>query len=245
MKSSSSSFSLFDAVRWYIFAGAVHELAHVLGFVVSFATTTMKKDAAFLLYPSSSSASSSSVATVLVALAQSALGRKTDLNGFLASDFDDYDLERQRERAVAFSRCFAVVASCLLFFFYSAKKKKRSDVEKSEKDDDGKKKKAKMFAFAATAFDALCTDVFFYGCMASQSSSSSMVYCGNFGIVLLNAAWCSQNGERAYDLLEKMVNVTMMRGAQSGGIVTFEEQSEGKMRGVRSRVVNMKRTDLS
>ena len=111
------------------------------------------------------------------------------------------------------------------------------------KDNNNKENnRAKTFAFAATAFDAICSDVLFDG---MSSTTSALLHCGNFGIVLLNAAWCFRNGERAYDLLEKMINVTMMRGAQSGGIVTFEEQSEGKMRGVRSRVVNMKRTDSS
>ena len=42
-----------------------------------------------------------------------------------------------------------------------------------------------------------------------------------------------------------MIQVTMMRGAQSGGVVTYYPQRGGGLVGVRSRVVNGKRTDLS
>ncbi len=92
---------------------------------------------------------------------------------------------------------------------------------------------------------------------ASPSSTSSfelLLHCGNFGVILLNSQWINiDGGQRALSVLEKMVEVTMMRGAQSGGVVTFEPSSsgaEGKdanpgIRGVRSRVVNAKRTVLS
>lgn len=37
----------------------------------------------------------------------------------------------------------------------------------------------------------------------------------------------------------------MMRGAQSGGVVTYVAKGSEDVKGVRSRVVNAKRTDLS
>ena len=93
---------------------------------------------------------------------------------------------------------------------------------------------------------------------ASPSSASSihlLLHCGNFGIILLNSQWINvDGGQRALSVLEKMVEVTMMRGAQSGGVVTFEPTSSGEgggknanpvIKGVRSRVVNAKRTVLS
>jgi len=54
-------------------------------------------------------------------------------------------------------------------------------------------------------------------------------------------------------MLEKMVEVTMMRGAQSGGVITYEPIKPPSftahpipiIRGVRSRVVNAKRTNLA
>jgi hypothetical protein len=99
------------------------------------------------------------------------------------------------------------------------------------------------------------------GSSAATSPTSSMqllLHCGNFGIILLNSQWINvDGGQRALSVLEKMVEVTMMRGAQSGGVVTFEPTSSGGggggggkdanpvIRGVRSRVVNAKRTVLS
>ena len=90
---------------------------------------------------------------------------------------------------------------------------------------------------------------------ASTSSIELLLHCGNFGVILLNSQWINiDGGQRALSVLEKMVEVTMMRGAQSGGVVTFEPTSSSGgekgganpvIRGVRSRVVNAKRTVLS
>ena len=38
-------------------------------------------------------------------------------------------------------------------------------------------------------------------------------FCGNFGIILLNSNWLNKDGgKKALDMLEKMIEVTMMRG---------------------------------
>ena len=109
------------------------------------------------------------------------------------------------------------------------------------------------------AFEAIVTDLLQLTPMhtVTQNGSSIVLFCGNFGILLLNPSWLSIDGGRtALDVLEKMVNVTMMRGAQSGGVVTFEPDHYSKkhpsssstpppLHGVRSRVVNAKRSDLS
>lgn len=232
----SSSFPLSSAVFWYVVAGVAHEMAHCFGFLWAMMMRTdclpNERQGAFFRYPSSSSRSSFSMSVAMMLFS-----RRVDANELLtmvpsacdaSSDVDGF------ESAAKFSRFLAVCTSSALFLF---------SLLLLLKDNNNKENnRAKTFAFAATAFDAICSDVLFDG---MSSTTSALLHCGNFGIVLLNAAWCFRNGERAYDLLEKMINVTMMRGAQSGGIVTFEEQSEGKMRGVRSRVVNMKRTDLS
>jgi hypothetical protein len=52
------------------------------------------------------------------------------------------------------------------------------------------------------------------------------------------------NVQLAMDTLEQMINVTMMRGAQSGGVVCWQPERI-RTKGVRCRVVNYKRTDLS
>jgi len=129
---------------------------------------------------------------------------------------------------------------------------------------------AYITAIEATATDLLGWVPLAYRCVgqylppASQASSipldnidgkyTCIFFCGNFGILLINSSWINiDGGKKALDMLEKMVNITMMRGAQSGGAVTFEPAHYGSnidsdvpiLKGVRSRVVNAKRTDLS
>ena len=226
----SSSFPLSSAVFWYVVAGVAHEMAHCFGFLWAMMMRTdclpNERQGAFFRYPSSSSRSSFSMSVAMMLLS-----RRVDANELLtmvpsacdaSSDVDGF------ESAAKFSRFLAVCTSSALFLF---------SLLLLLKDNNNKENnRAKTFAFAATAFDAICSDVLFDG---MSSTTSALLHCGNFGIVLLNAAWCFRNGERAYDLLEKMINVTMMRGAQSGGIVTFEEQSEGKMRGVRLSLIHI------
>jgi hypothetical protein len=55
-------------------------------------------------------------------------------------------------------------------------------------------------------------------------------------------------GKTALDMLEKMIQATMIRGAQSGGIVTYyirNNQNRYSRKAIRSRVVKSKRSDLS
>ena len=59
--------------------------------------------------------------------------------------------------------------------------------------------------------------------------------CGNFGLLLLDLAASG----RVPGLLATMLRVTMARGAQSAGLVTYKDGA-----GTRKRVVNGKRTDL-
>jgi hypothetical protein len=111
------------------------------------------------------------------------------------------------------------------------------------------------FVAYVVALEAISTDLFglvpMSGLMKS-AGATSIFFCGNFGIILLNSNWMTvDGGKAALNVLEKMVNVTMMRGAQSGGVVTFVPLEKGKgdsapiLKGIRSRVVNSKRTDLS
>merc|ERR1719491_791050 len=80
------------------------------------------------------------------------------------------------------------------------------------------------------------------------NDNSVTLYCGNFGVLLLHEAWLNNGGKSALDIIEKMVEVTMMRGAQSGGVVTFDEKKSGKesaLVGTRSRTIKSKRETLS
>ncbi len=124
-----------------------------------------------------------------------------------------------------------------------------------------------ILAAYATAIDATLTDLLgwvpvthrlLFNNLSSVASTAPMAiyYCGNFGILLLNSQWIKHDGGKsALDMLEQMIYITMMRGAQSGGVVTFEPSNYGnmdnndggrpKLRAIRSRVVNKKRGTLS
>jgi hypothetical protein len=110
---------------------------------------------------------------------------------------------------------------------------------------------AAVWAFLATALEALSTDLFGY-----TFFNKTTFLCGNFGVILLNSGWTTtpdDYGKTALDLLEKMIEITMMRGAQTGGVVTWTSsstrdnhaQKNKEPTPVRVRVVNGKRTDLS
>ena len=108
-----------------------------------------------------------------------------------------------------------------------------------------------------TAIEAVWTDLLrlpvipLFGPASQHYAGLTTFFCGNFGLIVINSAWTSKdNGRHALDLLERMVNVTMMRGAQSGGVITYCRSKRlpakaNPVVGVRSRVVNKKRTDLS
>ncbi|KAJ1454221.1 hypothetical protein M885DRAFT_522003 [Pelagophyceae sp. CCMP2097] len=102
------------------------------------------------------------------------------------------------------------------------------------------------YAACLTAVEAVASDLMGISRAEERLSDAAFFGCGNFGMILLDACWQSTASARtsALDVLEKMVAITMVRGAQSGGVVTFVD-SKGDVQGLRSRVVNAKRTDLS
>ena len=97
------------------------------------------------------------------------------------------------------------------------------------------------FACTLTALEAICTDLMGLSAIPFVSMTAGSLLCGNFGIIVLHQAWLAHNGKSALDVLEKLVEVTMMRGAQSGGVVSFDKHGRFQ----RTRVVNKKRTSLS
>ena len=88
-----------------------------------------------------------------------------------------------------------------------------------------------------TALDAVMSDLL--GVCAS--SHPDVFHCGNFGLVILS----KEHRDKVLEILKEMVRITMMRGAQSGGVITYVKQGQNSFRGIRSRVVNGKRTNLS
>jgi hypothetical protein len=88
-----------------------------------------------------------------------------------------------------------------------------------------------------TALDAMCSDLL----GVTASSRPDVFHCGNFGVVVIN----KKHRDKVVKVLKEMVRITMMRGAQSGGVVTYVKAGAKGLKGIRSRVVNGKRTDLS
>ena len=82
-----------------------------------------------------------------------------------------------------------------------------------------------------TAAEAVWTDLLHgpqvAGLVSSSTTSSQQFVCfacGNFGMILLHHAWFSQDTggtQASLSILEKLIQVTMMRGAQAGGVVCF------------------------
>ena len=53
-----------------------------------------------------------------------------------------------------------------------------------------------------------------------NESRGLLFFCGNFGILLINPSWVNiDGGKTALDMLEKMVEVTMMRGKFEYGVI--------------------------
>lgn len=113
-----------------------------------------------------------------------------------------------------------------------------------------------LSAVYAVAFDSLVTDLLCFKPIFHSISDANtnientlVFYCGNFGMIILNPIWFQDSGKFILDVIEKMVEITMIRGAQSGGVVTFDEKNSGNsikdMVGSRTRVVKSKRGDLS
>ena len=98
--------------------------------------------------------------------------------------------------------------------------------------------RAAVVGFAVVALEALCSDLLGVG---SRVSNGATFWCGNFGLLLLDA----DHAGKVLQGVSTMLRVTCMRGAQSAGVVTYSAGSTGNKVGVRHRVVNGKRTDLT
>jgi hypothetical protein len=64
-----------------------------------------------------------------------------------------------------------------------------------------------------TSLEAIATDMLGFAAVGRAT-----FLCGNFGLIMVNPAWTtgSDHGKTALQILKKMVEVTMMRGAQTG-----------------------------
>ena len=94
-----------------------------------------------------------------------------------------------------------------------------------------------VWAAVITALEAISTDLFglekyvlplfpllnYDKCAHDESEMVLRFFCGNFGLILLNPAYTTTESGRktALDILEKMISVTMVRGAQSGELIYY------------------------
>ena len=209
----------------YIICGLLHEAAHI-----SVASLYYSQSLEFGVSPKS------------VVLLQAVFGRCSIIQ---LSEEEHHDIIRHA------GWIFSVLLAIVCHLLHNYKRTTKNDT-----DDSSILGNIAMVAYIV-AFEAIVTDLLQLTPMHTAMQKDSIIcFCGNFGILLLNPSWLSIDGGRtALDVLEKMVNVTMMRGAQSGGVVTFEPDHYSKkhpssstpppLHGVRSRVVNAKRSDLS
>jgi hypothetical protein len=293
----------------YVVFGVCHELAHLA--VASWLLPSSAFGGSPLLDASSSSSSSSSLgrsASLLRHAARAVLGRYSLIRVPASQEDQDSTVRAIHHAGWVCSLILAVV--CHLLHLTARRRANLRDNKEGLSVSviqrlltrfssvDIFLNPAVTFAAYITAMEAIATDLLGFVPIhphnhqdLSLSSHFIICFCGNFGVLLLNPSWLSIDGGRtALDILEKMVNVTMMRGmcvsvvgdiesgvykllyltshplvmktragAQSGGVVTFEPDNYSaknklkssssplppRLHGIRSRVVNAKRTDLS
>jgi len=102
-----------------------------------------------------------------------------------------------------------------------------------------------LMAAVVTSIEAIATDLLGIGTLCGTTVPT--FFCGNFGILLLNPVWQKKIATTALELLEKMIEVTMVRGAQSGGVLVWNSSHDktNSNQAILTRVVAGKRTDLS
>ena len=225
---------------WYVLFGVFHELVHVLAVKVITTTTTTTKNPVL----------NDGIMTILI---RAMLGRACHIH---ADDDDDGTSLSSWE--VAFIKHSGWIVSVVIALFTMLLSRRHRD----DLNSSGMINYCNDIQLAAivTAFEAVCSDFFNLGTISGLNHRSSNLmyffYCGNFGVILLSPAWTTTNhdyGKTSLTLLEKMIEITMMRGAQTGGVITWitrgggsgSGSNSGNNKGIRSRVVNGKRTDLS
>jgi len=251
MESGHQHHQTFSLLSAYVVFGFLHELSHHLA-------------ASFVSHGSSSPDVIGSSLTVAL---QAALGRYSLIQ--LPDDYDEQHVEAASKIILHTGWIFSLIlaVSCHLLFIIVRRNNDVASLHQHQQTSLNHGMWHRLFlnpilpiAAYITAMEAIATDLFGFvpilPYVQDTSSSQLICFCGNFGVLLLNPSWLNIDGGRtALDVLEKMVNVTMMRGAQSGGVVTFEPDKFSNksnnspippaLHGVRSRVVNSKRTDLS
>ena len=219
MGNNVNPYNHLHLVLWYLLFGALHELSHLL-----VAVGTLGIDSVWI----------NGKEDVVAVAYRIFVGRYCVIHENGIPNGDDSSYHKAMIRHAGW------IVSCLFAIFVTMAKGSSSS---------SSSKPMARWAAILTALEAISTDLLggssWIPLLANTTTiSGTIFYCGNFGIILLSPLWFQDKqdqGKAALECLETMVHVTMMRGAQSGGVVSFTPDK----RGIRSRVVNKKRTDLS
>eukprot|EP00581_Thalassiosira_minuscula_P013408 CAMPEP_0183716566 /NCGR_PEP_ID=MMETSP0737-20130205/10436_1 /TAXON_ID=385413 /ORGANISM="Thalassiosira miniscula, Strain CCMP1093" /LENGTH=1583 /DNA_ID=CAMNT_0025945857 /DNA_START=119 /DNA_END=4870 /DNA_ORIENTATION=+ len=274
--------STLALVSAYIVFGALHELAHLIAASYlgkgsqSSASSVSAEEESF----ASSSASSPLIglgngSNAVIIAARAILGRYSLVT---IDDEDENNANSSARMILHAGWIFSLLLAIACHYLHASVRNQQVGKEKGSCEQRNIRQiglvtiRNRLFrsptlplAAYITALEAIVTDLLGFTPRFNpyiQDTTRILCFCGNFGVLLLNPSWLNIDGGRtALGVLEKMVNVTMMRGAQSGGVVTFEpdhytyakhnkQQSSSPivppaLHGIRSRVVNAKRTDLS
>lgn len=244
-----SSSTTIPALAWYLFFGVLHELSHVVVAVWFGLYRVQLRD----------------VGSICKWIFHFMFEKRWEMA--INNNYNTCDIamvERQidvvRHSGWIFSLTLAVAVGAY-YSYYAGREKNSIEISMSAAIHN-----PMVWAAALTAIEAISTDLvglenYILPLLPIHSSSSSIgggggggkvvtFFCGNFGLILLNPAYNDTKSGRkiALDILEKMISVTMVRGAQSGGVVSFVSRSSrhaDQITGMRSRVLNSKRSDLS
>ena len=205
MKSNHQHLRTLSILTAYAVFGALHELAHL-------ATASWLNQNGFL-------PTDLSVGALLDTVLRAALGRYSLIQ---VDDEQAQDSTLIVHAGWVFSLVLAI--GCHLLHIVAREKQQQTKTNDEILLTKQERSHAIMSIFLnpalpivayITAIEAIVTDLLGFTPIHPylQESSRLICFCGNFGVLLLNPSWLSIDGGRtALDVLEKMVNVTMMRG---------------------------------
>uniref|UniRef100_A0A7S3DUG1 Glutamine amidotransferase type-2 domain-containing protein n=1 Tax=Entomoneis paludosa TaxID=265537 RepID=A0A7S3DUG1_9STRA len=224
--------TMVAALLSYAFFGVLHEAFHFVAAALTFSSWCDKET------PSLENV----LPNLSTFLMEALLGRMVRIPN-LGNDsncFLNHDFQEQRIGIIQHAGWALSLLTAMGVVYLSHHSKSRSAISS-----------ACRTAAVVTALEAIGTDLLGWVTRTTTTSNSLIFFCGNFGIILLHPAWNESNS--VFDLLNRMIQITMMRGAQSGGVVMWESKTSKDKNGTTTtinkencvRVIKAKRQDLS
>jgi len=203
-----------ESIIWYLVFGVLHELSHVA-------------IATILLGPSLINSPFTTFDNLYCQfILRAVLGRcwEMTIDTDMPSTFAIHTIRH-------FGWIFSVVIAMVTYHVHRSRNNKFNSKNNCNKNCSPLNNPL-VYAAALTAIESISTDLFglenyllpLFPTLGGGTNNSSIktntvtFYCGNFGLILLNPAYnaTAKGCETALDILEKMISVTMVRGAQSG-----------------------------